>query len=96
MFEFPREDWFRALAGEINASATYGRRPRTGRATWPSVVEADPERGVPGMCGATSTSGTALVEKAVWCPWTRPAAEFVISATYSALEGCACAASSTP
>ena len=47
MYEFPRDEWFRALAGEINDSRAY----RDAAADWEGdiafVVEADPERGVP-------------------------------------------------
>ena len=83
MFEFPREEWFRALADEINASADY----RAAASDWEGdisfVIEADPDRGVasavwgylarwPGSC-----RGGRLMAPAVGA-----SAEFVISATY--------------
>ena len=47
MYEFPREDWFRALADEINASEPY----RAAASDWEGdiafVIEADPNRGLP-------------------------------------------------
>jgi putative sterol carrier protein len=82
-FEFPREDWFDALADAINASQAY----RTAAEDWEGdiafLVEADPERGVPddvwgyldlwhGACRAARTT----------TPEEGAAAAYVISATY--------------
>jgi putative sterol carrier protein len=83
MFEFPREEWFRALAEEINGSAAY----RAAASDWEGdiafVIEADPERGLPAdvwgyldLWHGTCRSGS------VTTPDGGSGAEFVISATY--------------
>lgn len=83
MFEFPREEWFRALADEINASADY----RAAASDWEGdisfVIEADPDRGVPSdvwgyldLWHGTCRGGRLIA------PAEGAAAEFVISATY--------------
>ena len=47
MYEFPRDEWFRALASEINDSSAY----REAAADWEGdiafLVEAEPDRGLP-------------------------------------------------
>ncbi len=83
MFEFPREDWFSALAGEINASHAY----RLAAATWEGdiafVVEADQQRGVPDdVWGHLDLWHGECRSARVVTPDEGAAAEFVISATY--------------
>ena len=58
MFEFPTQEWFRALVDAINGSEAY----REAAADWEGdiafVIEADPDEACPTTSGATSTCGT--------------------------------------
>jgi len=83
MFEFPREEWFRALAGHIAESRAYHEAASDWEGDIAFVIEADPERGVPGevwgyldLWHGTCRSGTIVT------PERGAGAEFVISATY--------------
>lgn len=83
MFEFPREEWFRALSEEINGSAAY----RAAASDWEGdisfVIEADPERGVPAdVWGYLDLWHGACCEGRLTTPDEGTAAAFVISATY--------------
>ena len=83
MFEFPRDEWFHALAGEINDSPAY----REAAADWEGdiafVVEADPERGVPDdVWGYLDLWHGACRDGRLIEPAEGEAAAFVISATY--------------
>ena len=83
MYEFPRDEWFRALAGEINDSQAY----RDAAADWEGdiafVVEADPERGVPvDIWGYLDLWHGACRDGRLIGPAEGEEAAFVISATY--------------
>jgi putative sterol carrier protein len=83
MFEFPREDWFGALADEINASEAY----RLAASDWEGdiafVVEADPARGVPDdVWGYLDLWHGSCRSASLVTPERGANAEFVISATY--------------
>lgn len=83
MFEFPHEEWFEALAGEINASAAYREAASDWEGDIAFVVEADPERGVPGdVWGYLDLWHGACRSAAVVDAGRGDDAEFVISATY--------------
>ena len=47
MFEFPREEWFQALADRIGESEAYRLAAHDWEGDIAFVIEADPERGVP-------------------------------------------------
>ena len=83
MYEFPRDEWFRALASEINDSSAY----REAAADWEGdiafVVEADPERGVPDdVWGYLDLWHGACRDGRLIEPAEGDAAAFLISATY--------------
>jgi putative sterol carrier protein len=83
MFEFPREEWFEALAGEINASGAYREAASDWEGDIAFVVEADPERGVPAdVWGYLDLWHGACRSAAVVVAGRGEDAEFVISATY--------------
>ena len=83
MFEFPREEWFHALAGKIAGSQAYHEAASDWEGDIAFVIEADPERGVPhdvwghlDLWHGTCRSGTVVT------PERGADAEFVISATF--------------
>ncbi|MET0801661.1 MAG: SCP2 sterol-binding domain-containing protein [Actinomycetota bacterium] len=83
MFEFPTQEWFRALVDAINGSSAY----REAAADWEGdvafVIEADPERGVPDdVWGYLDLWHGACREGGLVAPARGGDAEFVISATY--------------
>lgn len=83
MFEFPRDEWFHALAGKIADSQAYREAASDWEGDIAFVIEADPERGVPhdvwghlDLWHGTCRSGTVVT------PERGADAEFVISATF--------------
>jgi putative sterol carrier protein len=83
MHEFPRDEWFRALAEAINASEPY----RAAAADWEGdiafVIEADPDRGVPDdVWGYLDLWHGACRSARVIAPEEGAEAAFTISATY--------------
>jgi len=83
MFDFPREEWFRALADEINASADYREAASDWEGDISFVIEADPDRGVPSdVWGYLDLWHGACRSGTLVAPDEGAAAAFVISATY--------------
>ncbi|HEY7763137.1 MAG TPA: SCP2 sterol-binding domain-containing protein [Actinomycetota bacterium] len=83
MHEFPGEDWFRALADEINASDSY----RAAASDWEGdiafVIEADPDRGVPDdVWGYLDLWHGACRSARLISPEAGAETAFTISATY--------------
>ncbi|HWC71856.1 MAG TPA: SCP2 sterol-binding domain-containing protein [Actinomycetota bacterium] len=83
MYEFPREDWFGALADAINASEAY----RAAASDWEGdiafLIEADPERGVPtDVWGYLDLWHGACRSARLTSPEAGADAEFAISAAY--------------
>jgi putative sterol carrier protein len=81
--DFPADDWFAALAEEINGSPAY----REAAADWEGdiafVVEADPERGVPAdVWGYLDLWHGACRSGRITTRDEGEGAEFVISASY--------------
>ena len=83
MFEFPREEWFQALADRIGESDAYRLAAHDWEGDIAFVIEADPERGVPDdvwgyldLWHGTCRSGSVVSSE------RGEGAEFVISATY--------------
>jgi putative sterol carrier protein len=81
--EFPQDEWFRALADEINASEAYRQAASDWEGDIAFLIEADPERGVPAdVWGYLDLWHGACRSGRLTTPEAGAGAAFTISATY--------------
>lgn len=80
---FAHDDWFAALADEINASSSYREAASDWEGDIAFVIEADPERGVPDdVWGYLDLWHGACRSGRITTPDEGAGAEFVIAASY--------------